>query len=97
MLTGWILSKIFYIKPAIIGNELDHQDSTKYPSYICCGSSKSYSPRFLSDAYSPSRERKSGIPHETPLTGRKDTNIENQKGLNTLMPAPVNIKMRCDF
>lgn len=68
-------------------------------SYICCGSSKSYSPWFLSDAYNPSRERKSGIPHETPIrNGRKNmNNKESQKRLDILMPAPVNIKMRCDL
>lgn len=33
MLTRWILSEIFYIKPAIVGNELDRRDSTKYPTF----------------------------------------------------------------
>jgi len=33
---------------------------------ICWGSSKSYSPSVLREAYSPSLERKSGIPQETP-------------------------------
>lgn len=35
-------------------------------SYICCGSSKLYSFRSFSLAYSPFRERKSGIPQDTP-------------------------------
>ena len=66
--------------------------------YICWGSSRSYSPFSFNVAYRPLRERKSGIPHETPPPIYHEGPL---RGLGfadaySLMPAPVNTNMRLD-
>lgn len=65
---------------------------------ICWGSSNSYSPMFLNDAYNPSRERKSGMPQDTPTSMTKKLDEDkNNTNNDWLIPAPVNTRIRRDW
>ena len=65
VLTWRILFKILYVKPCN-NDRKKRLRTTAQATYICWGSSSSYSPFCLRDAYIPFCDRKSGIPQDTP-------------------------------